>query len=69
MSEWVSVDDRLPESTIIVKVLANDIVSEFEQSAFVIFCHGIELWFTADGDAFPCIVTHWKSEDEGEGKC
>lgn len=66
MSEWSSVENRMPPSGIAVRVKANDIVNEFEAIVVRYECpeYGTTMWETVDGEDFPCIVTHWKSLDD-----
>lgn len=58
MSEWISVEDRLPKDTFEVLVFANDIVSSFIE---VVGWDGrdfLAIGFGAD-IVYPPIVTHW----------
>lgn len=61
MSEWISVQSRMPPPGIAVRVKANDIVNEFEEIAVRYECpeYGTTEWETIEGANFPCIVTHW----------
>lgn len=61
MSEWISVDDRMPVANKEVRVKAHDIVAEFESTAVRYECpeYGCSMWETADGEDFLAIVTHW----------
>ena len=57
MSEWISVEDRLPddESGYRVLVTANDILSQWVE----ILNHNGKFWVIDGGVEYPAIVTHW----------
>ncbi len=59
--EWISVEDRLPKKTEDVLVVANDIVSQFQEVLNCCICPEYEnvMWEFLNGEDFPCIVTHW----------
>ena len=60
MSEWISVEDRLPDETSQVLVVANDIVNEFVDVVTAYICPEYEnLMWEKDGEDYPPIVTHW----------
>jgi hypothetical protein len=57
MSEWISVEDELPndESGYKVLVSANDIVGQWVE----ILNYNGKCWIVDGGVEYPAIVTHW----------
>ena len=66
MTEWISVEDRLPddESGYKVLVTANDIVSQWVK----ILNHNKVFWIDSGGVEYPAIVTHWMPLPEPQGQ-
>lgn len=62
MKYMVSVEERLPERSSVVDVIANDIVNEWEERIRAYICpeYGNVIWETLDGEDYVPIVTHWK---------
>ena len=62
MSNWISVETETPKHSMNVRVIANDIVSEFEDDISVYVCpeYGTVIWEDTDGEDYVPIVTHWK---------
>lgn len=57
MSEWISVEERLPEPMIeVVLCFCNDIVSEWQETLY----RNSTGWVQMTGDEFCPIVTHWQ---------
>ena len=55
MSEWIVAKKCAPQNGVKVLCCVNDIISEWCE---VLFWDGME-WSDANGNDFPCIVTHW----------
>ena len=66
MSNWTSVEDRLPDKTKNVLVFANDIVNGWQEVLNCYVCpeYGNAIWEYLDCEDFPCIVTHWQELPE-----
>ncbi len=60
MSEWISVEDRLPSETMDVIVKCNDDGDEWQQGIEAYVCpeYGNLTW-EDDSEDFVPIVTHW----------
>ena len=64
MTDFIKVEDGLPTESIRVTVIANDIVSEWEEDIFAYVCpeYGNVIWETLDGEDYVPIVMRWKSK-------
>jgi hypothetical protein len=69
MSDWISVDDRLPDVGVAVICKCHDIVNEWAQELFYGKTGeigddgegtGTMGWYERNLEDFPCIVTHWQ---------
>ena len=60
--EWIDVGDRLPTSTGLVRVRANDIVSSWNEVVNAYICpeYGNLIWEDRDGEDYVPIITHWR---------
>ena len=54
-SNWIDVNDRLPDGPHNVLVTANDIVSQWVE----VLQYFDGRWLFTYGDLYPAIVTHW----------
>ena len=62
-SEWISVDDRLPDKSQDVVVYANDIVNAWVEVVHAYVCpeYGNVIYeIKHTGEDYPAIVTHWQ---------
>jgi len=61
MSEWIKVEDRLPEKTTVVLVFVNDIVNSWIDVANCYICpeYGNAIFEDLSGEDYVPIVTHW----------
>ena len=61
MSNWISVEDELPDNNEMVIVFSNDIINAFVETAYYYTCpeYLTGNWCDENGDDYPPITTHW----------